>query len=154
MCAFIFSPGIYNWQVIFVAFLYYTLFSLLLSTPYFTFRIILNNNNNLGGFCFSESTAGLSSSTFDWVHWDNGTTIWQWVSHTKDLFVINTITRFGLIKSELIGTDWALHLTQIELAAPSNGVCHRVMMVWRGRAGLQNRFCIDLSRGSYFLLEP
>lgn len=52
----------------------------------------------------------------------------------------HTITRFGLIKSELIGTDWALYLTQIKLAASSDDVRHQMTVVWRGRAGLQNRF--------------
>lgn len=56
------------------------------------------------------------------AEWDKKTMIWQWALCTEIPLSSNTITRFGLIKSKLTGSDWAPHLTQIKLAVPSNNV--------------------------------
>lgn len=80
----------------------------------------INNNVNFNSFPSTVLIGSWSLSTFDWTEWDNGTMIWQWGSCTKTPLSSNTINWFGLIKSKLIGSDWAPYLTQIKLAKPSD----------------------------------
>lgn len=136
MCAFISSPRILNCRVIFLTFFPIT-YSLCLYpvhiSHYQQYRAFVSSNWQLA---FLHQPLTEFSETMEQPSENE-------VPTKKTLFVTTTIMLVELIKSELIGTDWTLHLTKTLLATPLNDICNRVMVVWRGRAGLLNRTSVQ-----------